>query len=105
MGIKTQRLRAGYTQAHLAALLGVDQSNVSYWESGRHLPQAATLKDLALVLGCTMEDLLAPDDRRTAMAPKPRSVTIDMSQLSPAAYERIMRDICRKEEEEEAKNE
>ena len=45
--IKDRRLRAGLTQAALAALLGVDAMTVSRWERGLAQPDAATLDALA----------------------------------------------------------
>ncbi len=58
MGIKKMRIKRGLTQGQLAELLGVKQSHVSRWESGVYLPNATTLKKLAEVLNCQIDDLV-----------------------------------------------
>jgi DNA-binding XRE family transcriptional regulator len=57
-----QRLRnrlasAGISQAALAHDLGISDSAVGQYLSGKHKPQARTLYRLAEVLGCRVEDL------------------------------------------------
>lgn len=51
------RLRSGYTQTEAARRIGVDQSTVSYWESGKKTPQAFKLAKLADLYGCTIDEL------------------------------------------------
>lgn len=52
------RKRAGYTQESLAEALGVSRQAVGKWESGQGLPEAATLLDLADLLGCSLDQLM-----------------------------------------------
>lgn len=52
------RKRAGYTQETLAEALGVSRQAVGKWESGQGLPEAATLLELADLLGCTLDQLM-----------------------------------------------
>lgn len=52
------RKRAGYTQESLAEALGVSRQAVGKWESGQGLPEAATLLDLADLLGCSLDRLM-----------------------------------------------
>ncbi len=52
------RRRAGYTQESLAEAMGVSRQAVSKWESGLAMPEAATLVDLADLLGCTLDQLM-----------------------------------------------
>lgn len=52
------RKRAGYTQETLAEALGVSRQAVGKWESGQGLPEAATLLDLADLLGCSLDQLM-----------------------------------------------
>ena len=52
--IKERRIKAGLTQTQL----GVDQSAVHLWESGKTLPRANLLPKLAMILKCTVDDLL-----------------------------------------------
>lgn len=56
--IKAMRKKRGLTQKQLAELLEVKQSNISRWESGVYLPNATTLKKLAEVLNCQIDDLV-----------------------------------------------
>lgn len=55
------RKRAGYTQETLAEALGVSRQAVGKWESGQGLPEAATLLDLADLLGCSLDQLMRED--------------------------------------------
>lgn len=57
--IKELRKKAGFTQVKFTEAMGVTQSTVSQWESGRVLPDTAKLPKLAEVLGCTVGDLFA----------------------------------------------
>lgn len=52
------RREAGYTQESLAEAMGVSRQAVSKWESGLAMPEAATLVDLADLLGCTLDQLM-----------------------------------------------
>ncbi len=52
------RRQAGYTQESLAEAMGVSRQAVSKWESGLAMPEAATLVDLADLLGCTLDQLM-----------------------------------------------
>lgn len=56
--IKERRIKAGLTQTQLGKQAGVDQSAVHLWESGKTLPRANLLPKLAMILGCTVDDLL-----------------------------------------------
>lgn len=58
MNIGKYRKAAGLTQEQLAKKMNVDQSAVSYWESGRTRPLRKSWKKLARVLGCSVDDLL-----------------------------------------------
>ena len=57
--IRDLRTAAGLTQVKFAEAMGVTQSTVSQWESGRVLPDTAKLPKLAEVLGCSVADLFA----------------------------------------------
>lgn len=52
------RRRAGYTQETLAEVLGISRQAVGKWEAGQALPEAATLIDLADLLGCSLDTLM-----------------------------------------------
>ena len=55
--IKTLREKTGITQGCLAEEMGVKQSAIAAWESGKASPRADKLPKLAEVLGCKIEDL------------------------------------------------
>lgn len=59
MGLKEARKRAGLTAREVATSIGVSFQNVYNWEAGSYLPEAAKLKDLARLYGCTVDELLA----------------------------------------------
>ncbi|MEG1492589.1 MAG: helix-turn-helix transcriptional regulator [Oscillospiraceae bacterium] len=58
-GIKKQRLALGFTQSQLAIMVGVGQSIVAQWETGRALPRADKLPEIAKALGCSIDELYA----------------------------------------------
>lgn len=52
------RQKAGLTQSQVAKALGVDQSAVCLWETGKTFPRATTLSKIAKLYGCTVDELL-----------------------------------------------
>lgn len=48
-----------YTQSYLAARLGVTQSTVAMWETGKVIPSMKNLIALAEVLNVTVDDICA----------------------------------------------
>lgn len=58
--IKEFRLKAGKTQEELAKAIGVTQGAVAQWENGITNPKISSLKAIAEVLGCTLDDLFNP---------------------------------------------
>ena len=61
MKFKTAREKSGMSQQGLAQALGVDQSAVCLWETGKTKPRAKLLPNIAKILGCSIDDLLADD--------------------------------------------
>lgn len=59
MAFKTARERSGLTQRDLANALGIDQSTVCLWETGKTQPRAKLLPKLASLLNCTVDELLS----------------------------------------------
>lgn len=53
------RKERGFTQKDLAKELGVDQSAVSLWESGKTFPRVEVATRLAKFFGCTLDELFA----------------------------------------------
>lgn len=62
MSLRAMREAAGLTQVQAAKRLGVNQSAVGQWETRRTFPRTARLPRIAALYGCTVEDLLAPDE-------------------------------------------
>lgn len=57
--IKRKRTGDGRTQKDVAAAVGVEQSQVSDWESGRYEPNMERQRCLVRTLGITSEELAA----------------------------------------------
>lgn len=66
MSFESARKKAGLTQKELAEKLGVDQSAVSFWETGRSAPRGAKLFRLADILNCTIDELFGREPRDRA---------------------------------------
>ena len=56
--IAARRRNAGLTQKQLAQQLGITQGAVSQWENKISRPRAQTLKKLAGLLHCSVDELL-----------------------------------------------
>lgn len=55
--IRELRMAAGLTQLELAIKVKVTPSAVYNWERGKNEPSATNLRDLALALGVSMDDI------------------------------------------------
>lgn len=60
------RKKSGYPQKFVAAELGVSQQAVAKWESGKGLPRADKLVELAKLYGCTVDVLLESKTKKGA---------------------------------------
>lgn len=60
MALKEMRKKAGLTARDVALAVGVSFQNVYNWEAGSYLPEAAKLRNLARLYGCTVDELLGP---------------------------------------------
>lgn len=56
--LKALRVRSGLTQIDLASSCSVSVSSVAHWESGDNLPSPRNLKQIALLLQCSIPYLL-----------------------------------------------
>jgi transcriptional regulator with XRE-family HTH domain len=56
--IRAARRTAGFSQAELAELMGVQQSSISQWERGHTRPSLEHLVPLATALGTSLDELL-----------------------------------------------
>jgi transcriptional regulator with XRE-family HTH domain len=56
------RKQAGMSAANAAGALNTTVQTIFNWESGLYNPKASKLLDIANLYGCTIEELLAPDE-------------------------------------------
>lgn len=64
MSFLSARENAGFSQREAARRLGVNQSSVSFWESGRYRPRAAMLVKMADLYCCTIDELMGREQGR-----------------------------------------
>lgn len=57
------RENAGMSQRKAAQELGVNQSTVCFWETGRNFPRASMLVKMADLYSCSMDQLLGREPR------------------------------------------
>ncbi|MCU0569796.1 MAG: helix-turn-helix transcriptional regulator [Oculatellaceae cyanobacterium Prado106] len=62
--LKQRRAEAGLTQQQLAEGLGTTQQTIARWETGKTAIPSPVLKDLAIILNCTIEDILGTSTKR-----------------------------------------
>lgn len=53
--------RKGYTQDLMEELTGISQTMYSHYMTGRSIPNAITLRKIAKILGCSMDDFFYSD--------------------------------------------
>jgi transcriptional regulator with XRE-family HTH domain len=58
LSLKEKRILSGFTQEDVAKRLSTTRVTVARWESGIHEPDFATLKSLAQLYQCSIDDLL-----------------------------------------------
>lgn len=94
MGFWEARIAAGLTASDVAKTLKVSQTAVFEWESGKHLPHARRLMQIAALYDCSIYDLLTPagkPKRRRAKRPDSggdADTDADMPGLAPQPRER-----------------
>lgn len=66
MRLKELRQAAGYSQAQLAELLKTSQQTIGRWESGAAEPNLQKLRDLAMIFGVGIDDLLGKTGAKPA---------------------------------------
>jgi len=60
--IKALRLKKGLKQGEFAEAMGVQQSTVSNWETGRYEPDIETMRRIASFFGVSVDYLLGRSD-------------------------------------------
>lgn len=86
--LKNLRLNAGLKQKELANLLNVSQQAIAKWETGKSEPNITTLKDIASVFQCSVEDLLDNNDD-TNLDEKSQEAVRDCHALSMTNFEKM----------------
>lgn len=66
MSFLSARHNAGLSQAFVAEKLKISPASVSQWETGKTIPRGDRLREIAVLYGCTVDDLLSDDDKETA---------------------------------------
>lgn len=61
MSFLSARTSAGLSQAAVAEKLGISAASVCQWETGKNLPRADKLPEIAALYGCTVDQLLAEE--------------------------------------------
>lgn len=64
--VKTLRKTNGLSQGQLASVLGVSQSTVGMWETGRRQPDIQAVVDIAKYFGVTTDYLLGCEQEKPA---------------------------------------
>lgn len=59
--LRELRLSGNYTQEDLARMLNVSQQTVGRWETGKAEPNIAALRDISVLFGTSVDDLLGMD--------------------------------------------
>ncbi len=59
MNLKEIRIKKGITQEELAKRLGINQNNISRYETNERTPNLYLAKEIASALDCTVDELLA----------------------------------------------
>jgi transcriptional regulator with XRE-family HTH domain len=67
------RKAAGFTQAQLAAELGISRRRIAYYEAESEHPPASLLRELARVLNTTIDELLGSEPAKRK--PRPASLS------------------------------
>ena len=55
--LREKRIAKGWTQSFIAKKLGVCNHQVGKWEKNLHFPNLIVATDLAMLLGCTLDEL------------------------------------------------
>ena len=61
MSFLSKRKQAGFSQAEVAEKLNVTSAAVCQWETGKTVPDARKLPEIAKLYGCTVDELLKED--------------------------------------------
>lgn len=63
MSFRSARHKAGFSVHQVANALKISDVAVYYWETGQMAPRASRLPEIAALYGCTVDELLRPDEK------------------------------------------
>ncbi|MBO6053849.1 MAG: helix-turn-helix domain-containing protein [Clostridia bacterium] len=86
--IKQLRKEKSISQVKLAEVLGVHQTAISQWETGRTNPDLDTAKKLAAYFNVTLDYLLAGEEFRNPALPTAEATSEERAGMLPAARRR-----------------
>lgn len=86
--IKMCRVSAGMKQSELAKMLTVGQATVSNWETGATEPDFESLRKMAEILNCSIDELLGAEKTPTVKNDGERTM-LDITALSPENRDRL----------------
>ena len=84
--LKNLRSEAKINQTDLARALGVTQGTIGNWETGKRIPDAETLKEVANYFNVSVDYLIGNDTKEESQAyfddPKIKMLARNLSQIS-----------------------
>ena len=74
--LKLQELREKQhmTRSELATIMGTARNTVWRWEKGEREPDLASLKKLANLFGCTIDELVVTDGSNPTVSAEPETI-------------------------------
>lgn len=89
--LKRLRIRKGYDQKELAAIVGVVDKTVSVWERGKRTPDAATCQEIAFALDTSYEYLVGlsddiADDRPDRLSDEEAAAVVEAEEREAEEY-------------------
>ena len=91
LNMRELRKQRGLTMKELGKAVGVAESTISLYETGKHEPDILTMQRIAAVLGVSVDALLGADPHDS---PPPPSIDRDLIEmlmsLKPAQLQRVM---------------
>lgn len=62
MAFRERRMKTGMSVKEVADRLGISRQAVNDYEIGKSEPRIGFLKDMAALYGCTIEELIGPEE-------------------------------------------
>lgn len=90
--LRKLREASGLSLREVARRIGVEPSNVSYWETSGNLPRSNVLLPMAKALGVSVEEILGEPERPGAVKPGGRlgDIVEQISRMPRRQRERVV---------------